>query len=32
VKPDDDGLVVAVMVHWLCNGRITFVRDVTVAA
>jgi hypothetical protein len=32
VKPDEDDLVVAVMVHWLRSGRVTFVRNVTVAA
>jgi hypothetical protein len=32
VEPDEDDLVVAVMVHWLRSRRITFVRDVTVAA
>jgi hypothetical protein len=32
VKPDEDDLVVAVMVHWLRSGRITLVRNVTVAA
>jgi hypothetical protein len=32
VEPDEDNLVVAVIVHWLCSGRLTFVGDVTVAA
>jgi hypothetical protein len=32
VETDEDDLVVAVMVHWLRSRRITFVRDVTVAA
>jgi hypothetical protein len=32
VEPDEDNLVVAVIVHWLCSGRFTFVGDVTVAA
>jgi hypothetical protein len=32
VEPDEDDLAVAVMVHWLHSQRITFVRDVTVAA
>jgi hypothetical protein len=32
VEPDEDDLVVAVIVHWLRSGHITFVRDVTVAA
>jgi hypothetical protein len=32
VKPDEDDLVVAVMVHWLRSRLITFVRDVTVTA
>jgi len=32
VKPDEDDLVVAVTVHWLRSRRITFARDVTVAA
>src|SRR5882724_1432972 len=29
VEPDEDDLVVAVMVYWLRSRRITFVRDVT---
>jgi len=32
VEPDDDNLVVAVVVQWLRCGRLTFVRGVTVAA
>jgi hypothetical protein len=32
VEPDEDNLVVAVVVQWLRSGRLTFVRDVTVAA
>lgn len=32
VEPDEDDLVVAVMVDWFRSRRITFVRDVTVAA
>jgi hypothetical protein len=32
VKSDEDDLVVAVVVPWLRSRRITFVRDVTVAA
>jgi hypothetical protein len=32
VKPDEDDLVVAVMVHWLRSRLITFVRDMTMAA
>jgi hypothetical protein len=32
VEPDADDLVVAVVVRWLRCGRLTFVRDVTVAA
>jgi hypothetical protein len=32
VEPDEDGLVVAVIVRWLRSGRLTFVRDVTMAA
>jgi hypothetical protein len=32
VEPDEDDLVVAVVVHWLRSGRLIFVRDATVAA
>jgi hypothetical protein len=32
VEPDEDDLVVAVMVHWLRTGCITSDGDVTVAA
>ena len=32
VEPDEDGLVVAVVEHWLRTGRITRVGDATVAA
>jgi hypothetical protein len=32
VEPDEDDLVVAVVMHWLRTRRLTFVRDVTVAA
>jgi hypothetical protein len=32
VEPDEDNLVVAVVVQWLRSGRLTLVRDVTVAA
>jgi hypothetical protein len=32
VEPDEDILVVAVIVRWLRSRRIIFVRDVTVAA
>jgi hypothetical protein len=32
VKPDEDDLVVAVVVRWLRSGRLTFIGDVTVAA
>jgi hypothetical protein len=29
---DENDLVVAIMVHWLRSGRITFVREGTAAA
>jgi hypothetical protein len=32
VEPDEDGLVVAVVGHWLRSRRITRVGDATVAA
>jgi hypothetical protein len=32
VETDEDGLVVAVVGHWLRTGRITYVGDATVAA
>lgn len=32
VEPDEDGLVVAVVGHWLRTGRITCVGDAPVAA
>ena len=32
VESDEDDLVVAVIMRWLRSGRLTFVRDVTVAA
>jgi hypothetical protein len=32
VEPDEDDLVAAVVVQWLRSGRLTLVRDVTVAA
>lgn len=31
-KPDEDALVVAVVLYWLRTGRLTLERDVTVAA
>ena len=32
VEPDEDDLVVVVVMHWLRTGRITLGGDVTVAA
>ncbi len=32
VEPDEDDLVVAVVVHWLCTKRLAAVGDATVAA
>jgi hypothetical protein len=31
-EPNTDDLVVEIVAHWLRTGRITFVRDATVAA
>jgi hypothetical protein len=32
VEPNTDDFVVEIVVHWLRTGRLTFVRDATVAA
>jgi hypothetical protein len=32
VEPDEDKLVIAVVVYWVRTGCLTFVSDVTVAA
>jgi hypothetical protein len=32
VKPAEDDLAVAIVMHWLCSGRITFLGNMTEAA